>query len=69
VQGLAQRDPDVIVTAGPQPMRALIDARTKSPIVFAIFNDPISDGFIQSSNSNPDGMDAVELPTLPIITP
>jgi putative tryptophan/tyrosine transport system substrate-binding protein len=45
---LAQRDLDVIVTAGPQPLRALIDARTKSPIVFAILNDPISDGFIQN---------------------
>ena len=29
-------------------MRALLDAKVKSPIVFAILNDPISDGFIQS---------------------
>jgi putative tryptophan/tyrosine transport system substrate-binding protein len=45
---LAQRELDVIVTAGPQPLRALIEARTKSPIVFAILNDPITDGFIQN---------------------
>jgi hypothetical protein len=36
----------VIVTAGPQPVRALLEAKVKSPIVFAILNDPISDGFI-----------------------
>jgi putative ABC transport system substrate-binding protein len=45
---LARRDLDVIVTAGPQPMRALLATGTKTPIVFAILNDPISDGFVQS---------------------
>lgn len=45
---LARRDLDVIVTAGPQPMRALLATGTKMPIVFAILNDPISDGFVQS---------------------
>ena len=45
---LAQRSLDVIVTAGPQPLRALRDAGVKSPIVFAILTDPVGDGFIQS---------------------
>jgi putative tryptophan/tyrosine transport system substrate-binding protein len=45
---LAKGNFAVIVTAGPQPVRALLDAKVKSPIVFAILNDPISDGFIQS---------------------
>jgi len=43
---LAQRDLDVIVTAGPQPVRAVMATGTKTPIVFAILNDPIGDGFI-----------------------
>jgi putative ABC transport system substrate-binding protein len=45
---LARRDLDVIVTAGPQPMRALLATGTKTPIVFAILYDPISDRFVQS---------------------
>jgi len=45
---LARRELDVIVTAGPQPMSALLATGTKTPIVFAILNDPISDGFIRS---------------------
>jgi putative tryptophan/tyrosine transport system substrate-binding protein len=45
---LAQRNLDVIVSAGPQPMRALLATGTKTPIVFAILGDPISDGFVQS---------------------
>jgi putative ABC transport system substrate-binding protein len=45
---LAARDVDVIVTAGPQPVRLLLDAKVRSPIVFAILNDPIGDGFIKS---------------------
>src|SRR6476659_7653367 len=38
---LAQRDLDVIVTSGPQPVRAMLAAKTKTPIVFAILADPI----------------------------
>ena len=45
---LAQRNLDVVVTAGPQPMRALLATGTKTPIVFAILSDPIGDGFVQS---------------------
>ena len=45
---LAKRNLSVIVTAGPQPVRALLEAKVSSPIVFAILSDPISDGFVQS---------------------
>jgi putative ABC transport system substrate-binding protein len=45
---LAEHDLSVIVTAGPQPVRALLEAKVRSPIVFAILNDPIGDGFVQS---------------------
>ncbi len=45
---LARRGLDVIVTAGPQPVRAVLATGTKTPIVFAILNDPISDGFVKS---------------------
>src|ERR1700730_2509692 len=45
---LAQRDLDVIVTAGPQPVRALRAANVKAPIVFAILGDPLGDGFVDS---------------------
>jgi ABC-type uncharacterized transport system substrate-binding protein len=47
-------DLDVIVTSGPQPVRALLAANTKTPIVFAILADPITDGFVQSL-SRPGG--------------
>ena len=46
---LAQRDVDVIVTAGPQPVRALLATQTKTPIVFAIHSDPVGDGIVESS--------------------
>jgi putative tryptophan/tyrosine transport system substrate-binding protein len=45
---LARSDLDVIVTAGPQLVRELVEANTRAPIVFAILNDPIGDGFVQS---------------------
>ncbi|TYL92740.1 hypothetical protein FXB40_23930 [Bradyrhizobium rifense] len=45
---LAKRNLSAIVTAGPQPLRALLEAKVSSPIVFAILSDPISDGFVQS---------------------
>jgi len=44
----AQRRVDVIVTAGPQMVRALRDAEVRSPIVFAILGDPIGDGIVTS---------------------
>ena len=45
---LAKRNLSVIVTAGPQPVRALLEAKVSSPIVFAILSDPIGLGFVQS---------------------
>jgi putative ABC transport system substrate-binding protein len=51
---LARRELDVIVTAGPQPVRAVLATGTKTPVVFAILNDPISDGFV-SSLAKPGG--------------
>jgi putative ABC transport system substrate-binding protein len=45
---LGRRELDVIVTAGPQPVRAVLATGTKTPVVFAILNDPISDGFVRS---------------------
>jgi putative ABC transport system substrate-binding protein len=45
---LARRDLDVIVTAGPQAVHALMDTQTKTPIVFAIVGDPIGNGIVAS---------------------
>src|SRR6516165_8281141 len=45
---LVQRNLDLIVTAGPQPVRALLNTRTQTPIVFAIYTDPVVDGVIDS---------------------
>jgi putative tryptophan/tyrosine transport system substrate-binding protein len=45
---LAQRSLDVIVTAGPQPVRALVTAQVKTPIVFAILSDPVGDKIVES---------------------
>src|SRR5579859_3676323 len=47
-RALAQRKVDVIVTSGPQMVRALRDAQVRSPIVFAILSDPVGDGFVAS---------------------
>jgi putative ABC transport system substrate-binding protein len=47
-RALAQRNTDVILTAGPQMVRALRDAGVRSPIVFAILSDPIGDGIVAS---------------------
>jgi putative tryptophan/tyrosine transport system substrate-binding protein len=45
---LAERNLDLIVTAGPQAVRALLATRTQMPIVFAIHSDPVADGVIDS---------------------
>jgi putative tryptophan/tyrosine transport system substrate-binding protein len=45
---LAKRDLDVIVTAGPQAVHALMAAQASAPIVFAIVGDPIGNGVIES---------------------
>ena len=45
---LAQRNLSVIVTAGPQPVRELLQAKVSPPIVITLLSDPTSDGFVQS---------------------
>jgi putative ABC transport system substrate-binding protein len=45
---LARRDLDVIVTAGGQAVSALMAADVKTPIVFAIFGDPIGYRVVES---------------------
>ncbi len=45
---LAGQDLDLVVTAGPQPVRALLGAKILAPIVFAIYTDPIADGIVDS---------------------
>ena len=45
---ISQRELDVVVTAGSLPIHALIEAKVKPPIVFAIDGDPVSDGFAKS---------------------
>jgi putative ABC transport system substrate-binding protein len=45
---LVAAKPDVIVTAGPQPIKAVKDATSTIPIVMAIVSDPITYGFVQS---------------------
>jgi ABC-type uncharacterized transport system substrate-binding protein len=45
---LAAAKPDVLVTAGPQPIAALKAAAPMTPIVMAIEGDPVRDGFVRS---------------------
>ena len=45
---LARRDLDVIVTAGGQAVGALTGAGVKTPIVFAIYGDPIGGGVVDN---------------------
>jgi putative tryptophan/tyrosine transport system substrate-binding protein len=45
---LVAAKPDIIVTAGPQPIRAMKDATSSIPIVMAIVSDPVTYGFAAS---------------------
>jgi putative ABC transport system substrate-binding protein len=45
---LAKAAVDVIVTAGPQPVRALVAAKVRAPVVFAILADPVGDRIVES---------------------
>jgi putative ABC transport system substrate-binding protein len=45
---LGHRELDLIVTAGPQLVRALLATGPKTPIVFAVLNDPVADGFVKN---------------------
>jgi putative ABC transport system substrate-binding protein len=42
---LIAANPDIIVTAGPQPIQAVKDATSSIPIVMAIVSDPVTYGF------------------------
>jgi len=45
---LVAAKPDIIVTAGPQPIRAVKNATATIPIVMAIVSDPVTYGFVAS---------------------
>jgi putative ABC transport system substrate-binding protein len=45
---LAKRERDLILTAGAQPVAALLATKSKTPIVFAIYGDPVGDGIVDS---------------------
>jgi len=47
-EDLGRRNLDVIVTAGPQSVLALMATKTSTPIVFAIVGDPIGNGIVTS---------------------
>src|SRR3954452_4125829 len=51
---LGAMKPDVIITAGPQPIRAVKEATSTIPIVMAIVSDPVTYGFV-ASMSRPAG--------------
>jgi len=48
VRDLLGRAPDVVVAAGPQPLRALKQATGSVPIVMAISSDPVEEGLVAS---------------------
>jgi putative ABC transport system substrate-binding protein len=43
---LVAQNPDIIVTAGPQPIAAVKNATSTIPIVMAIVSDPVTYGFV-----------------------
>jgi putative tryptophan/tyrosine transport system substrate-binding protein len=45
-EDLAKRNLDIIVTAGPQAVLALMATKTATPVVFAVVGDPIGSGVI-----------------------
>jgi putative tryptophan/tyrosine transport system substrate-binding protein len=53
-EDLASRNLDVIVTAGPQPVLALMATRVATPIVFAVVGDAIGNGIV-TSLAHPEG--------------
>ena len=52
---MAQSDAVVIVTAGPQAVRALLAAGVRKPIVVAIIGDPVASGVV-ASLARPGGL-------------
>jgi putative ABC transport system substrate-binding protein len=53
-EDLGKRNLDIIVTAGPQPVLALMMTRTSAPIVFAVVGDPIGNGIV-TNLAHPEG--------------
>jgi putative ABC transport system substrate-binding protein len=47
-EDLAKRNLDIIVTAGPQAVLALMATKTTTPVVFAVVGDPVGSGVITS---------------------
>lgn len=45
---LVAAQPDIIVTAGPQPIQAVKAATATIPIVMAVVSDPVTYGFVRS---------------------
>jgi putative ABC transport system substrate-binding protein len=54
VRDLLALAPDVVVAAGPQPLRAFKQATVSVPIVMAIISDPVEEGLI-ASLAHPEG--------------
>ena len=52
--GLAKQPPDVILAVGTAATRAIKEATTSTPVVFAVVNDPVAQGFV-SSMAKPGG--------------
>jgi putative tryptophan/tyrosine transport system substrate-binding protein len=48
VHELLALSPDVVVAAGPQPLRTLKQTTTSIPVVMAIISDPVEEGLIAS---------------------
>lgn len=51
---LAKEPPDVILAIGTVATRAIKEATTSAPVVFAVVNDPVAQGFV-SSMAKPGG--------------
>jgi putative ABC transport system substrate-binding protein len=59
VKELIELKPDVIVTAGPQAIRAVKQATARLLVVMAVILDPVAEGFVQSlqAHRGPCGCD------------
>jgi putative ABC transport system substrate-binding protein len=53
-EDLVRRNLDIVVSAGPQPVLALMATKTSTPIVFAVVGDAIGNGIV-TSLARPEG--------------